>query len=80
MTECWQQAVYNLPHAIEDRKTVESLASNHVVIDLEPSFRKTVKILKLNGKTRLENLLELIKSKIGTELYNKAMKTFVAPV
>ena len=65
---------------IEDRKTVESLASNHVVIDLEPSFRKTVKILKLNGKTRLENLLELIKSKIGTELYNKAMKTFVAPV
>lgn len=67
-------------HNIEDRKTVESLASNHVVIDLEPSFRKTVKILKLNGKTRLENLLELIKSKIGTELYNKAMKTFVAPV
>lgn len=65
---------------IEDRKTVESLASNHVVIDLEPSFRKTVKILKLNGKTRLENLLELIKSKISTELYNKAMKTFVAPV
>ena len=65
---------------IEDRKTVESLASNHVVIDLEPSFRKTVKILKLIGKTRLENLLELIKSKIGTELYNKAMKTFVAPV
>lgn len=65
---------------IEDRKTVESLASNHVVIDLEPSFRKTVKILKLNDKTRLENLLELIKSKIGTELYNKAMKTFVAPV
>lgn len=65
---------------IEDRKTVESLASNHVVIDLEPSFRETVKILKLNGKTRLENLLELIKSKIGTELYNKAMKTFVAPV
>ena len=65
---------------IEDRKTVESLASNHVVIDLEPSFRKTVKILKLNGKTRLENLLELIKSKIGTELYNKTMKTFVAPV
>ena len=65
---------------IEDRKTVESLASNHVVIDLEPSFRKAVKILKLNGKTRLENLLELIKSKIGTELYNKAMKTFVAPV
>ena len=62
---------------IEDDKTVELIAWNHIVIDLEPSFRKKVKILQLRGNTRLKSLLELIKSKISTELCNMALKTSV---
>ena len=55
---------------------------NHVVAELEPSFRETVKILQLSGNLRLESLLELIKPKIDTELCNICMKItvpFVAP-
>ena len=34
-------------HNIEDNKTVELIASNHVVANLEPSFRETVNIRSL---------------------------------
>ena len=40
-------------YSAEDDKTVEFVVSNHVVADLEPSFRVTVKILLLSGNTSL---------------------------
>ena len=39
-------------YSIEDDKTVKLTASNHVDEELEPSFRETVKILKLSGSAR----------------------------
>ena len=43
-------------YSIGDDKTIELIASNHVVADLESSLRETVKIC---SNTRLESLLEL---------------------
>ena len=64
-------------YSIENDKTIELIASNHIVADLEPSFRENVKILQLCGNTRLESLLELIKSKLDIELCNIGTKITV---
>ena len=64
-----------------DDETVKLIGSNHVVTDLEPLFKETVKLLKLSTNTRLESLLELIRSKVDAELCNigvKATFTFAA--
>ena len=58
-----------------DDETVKLIGSNHVVTDLEPLFKETVKLLKLSTNTRLESLLELIRSKVDAELCNIGMKT-----
>ena len=51
-------------YSIEDNKTKKLITSNHVVANLEPLFKETMQILQLSGNTRLESLLELIKSKM----------------
>ena len=64
-------------YGIKDKKTVELIASNHVVANLEPSFRETVEILQFSDNTKSESLLQLIKSKMGTESCSIGMKTTV---
>ena len=39
------------------KKTVQLIVSNHVVANLEPSFRETVKILQFSDNTKSESLL-----------------------
>ena len=64
-------------YSIKDKKTVSLITSNNVVTDLDPSFRETIKISQLSSNTRLESLLELIKSKMDNRLCNIGMKTTV---
>ena len=60
------QELYN----IVEPDTVELIAVNHIIAELEPSLRESVKILQLTGHARLENVLELIKSKMVSEMSN----------
>ena len=55
-------------YRIDDTDTIELIAVNHVVSDLQPELREHVKILQLTGHARLENVLELIKSKMVCEM------------
>ena len=60
------QELYN----IVEPDTVQLIAGNHIIAELEQSLRESVKILQLTGHARLENVLELIKSKMVSEMSN----------
>lgn len=52
------------------RAAVEAIATNHVISSLDDSLRKEVQILQLAGNDKLENLLELIETKIEGNLFS----------
>ena len=51
-------------YAIKDKTAVEAIATNQVLSSLDDQLRKEVHILQLAGNVKLENLLELIDSKL----------------
>ena len=63
-------------YGLKDDKSVESIAINHLMANLEDSLKAEVKILQLTGNLKLENLLELIETKLeGHPFGASAMKT-----
>ena len=60
-------------YSIKDDKTVD--LSHRRFRDI--FYRETLKTLQFSGNTRLESLLELIKSKMDNRLCNIGMKTTV---
>ena len=54
------QELYNLT----DEDAIKSIAINHIISNLDPSMRDEIKILQLAGNLKLENLLELVDSKL----------------
>ena len=61
-----RQELYN----IFEPDSFELIAVNHIIAELEPPLRESVKLLQLTGHARLENVLELIKSKMVSEMAN----------
>ena len=49
---------------IEDPETINSIARNHVVSNLEEVMRQDTKIFQITGNKSLENLLEFIVTKM----------------
>ena len=51
-------------YAFKDKTVVKATAMNQVLSNLDDQLRKEVQILQLAGNVKLENLLELIDSKL----------------
>ena len=51
-------------YAIKDKTAVEAIATNQVLSSLDDQLQKEVHILQVAGNVKLENLLELIDSKV----------------
>ncbi len=51
-------------YALRDKAAIEAIATSHVMSSLDDRLRKEVQILQLAGNAKLENLLELIETKL----------------
>ena len=57
-------------YELTDANAVDKIGMNHVVSQVDDSFKNDIRILQLAGNTRLENLLELLSTKMNSESYN----------
>ena len=61
---------------VTDETAIKSIAVSHVLSTLDSDMRDEIKILELTGNMKLENILELIQSK----LYQNSLQHFSAHV
>ena len=61
-----------------DSTVITSIATNHVVNNLDPTMREEAKMFQLSGNVKLENLLEFIALKMSSVSFENFEKAEVS--